>query len=76
LDELRAHAADDCWLTKLGPALLHRSYASLRIQMSAVRRELGVKKRRGPPNEDDWQQRAVVSSQVLLQRTLSVGVWS
>lgn len=76
LDELRNHANDDSWLGKLSPALLSRSYASLRIQMTAVRRELGVTMRRGRPSEDDWQERAVLASRQLAERTLRVGMWS
>lgn len=76
LDELRAHAADDCWLGKLSPALLDRSYASLRIQMTAVRRSLGITMRRGPRSEDDWQERAILASRQLEAATLRVGVWS
>lgn len=76
LDELRAHAEDDSWVSKLSPELLHRSYASLRIQMTAVRRSLGVKMRRGPRNEDDWQERAVLASRQLEAATLRVGLWS
>jgi hypothetical protein len=76
LDELRTHADDDCWLLKLGPRLAGRSYQALAIKMSHVRRDLGVKKRRGQRNEDDWQARAVLSSQMLAAATLRVGKWS
>jgi hypothetical protein len=76
LDELRAHAADDSWLVKLSPTLLDRSYASLRIQMTAVRRSLGITMRRGPRSEDDWQDRVVLASKQLAERTLRVGMWS
>jgi hypothetical protein len=76
LEELRTHAADDSWAYKLGPELLSRSYASLRIQMTAIRRELGITMRRGPRCEDDWQARAVLASRQLAARTLAVGMWS
>jgi hypothetical protein len=55
-----------------------RSHASIKTKMSKVRRELGIKGKRGAREEDQdtMNAKSVVATQKLLEATLSVGRWS
>ena len=73
---LRSVAESPTWFAAASSVLVDRSRSALVSQMCMVRREMGVKVKRGRRSEDDWTADAAAASADLLEATLRVGRWS
>lgn len=78
LQVLEQHVSNDDWLEALKGKFPHRSPGAIKIRISKLRSELGIKGRRGAREEDQDRMNAksVQASQQLLEATLRVGRWS
>lgn len=78
LQVLEQHADNDDWREALTGLFPDRSEDAIKVRLSKLRSELGIKGKRGAREEDQDRMNAksVVATQKLLEATLSVGRWS
>lgn len=74
---LELHAGEPDWLRKVGEKISGRTESALKVRMAKLRPVLGLGDgRRDSGDNDEWMSDAAVASQVLLEATLRVGMWS
>lgn len=79
---LELHVGERDWLGAVQTKITDRTKLALKVRMAKLRGSLGLGDGRtvagdgGAGDNDEWMSDASAASQVLLEATLRVGVWS